>query len=578
MKKSAAIIFLLLFWIAFNCTGQSQQHVDSMEMILYAEHDPIQKVELMLSLVEELKSSNQESTLQYAQQALTLSRTNSYSKGELRSLIALGEIYSDRTEFKIAMDYVMEAKLLAEQLEDKKLLSHALYYMGKIYTSLGNYEKSSELYYECLQLSEQMKDQETEVMALNSIGVVYHNQNNFDKALEYYYKALTIAREIDYKKGIARGLNNVAAMYGYQEKYTKFVKILREAIALNLEQGDLNMVGINYFNLGYYFQVQEEYDSALYYFNSALDIYQRLNNTSSITSAKIFLAEFYLQTGQLKESKTYALESLEEGRASKRKRLVYETYVLLSEIYFKEMDSMSAYQYQILELQMKDSLNIEDSQTEMSKLELQYEFEKAEQKKRIIQQRKNLGNVIILITLIFIIIFIILLLGRIRMKARSVMLEKDKLEINLELRNKELTANVMSIMKKNETLTQIASRLKGIQKEAVKDETKKAIRKISVELNKAVDDEPWEEFELRFKQVHSDFFTALIEQFPNLSPQEQRLCALLRLNMTSKEISGITGQQVATIEMARTRLRKKIGITNTSTNLITFLAQIGKIE
>jgi hypothetical protein len=45
--------------------------------------------------------------------------------------------------------------------------------------------------------------------------------------------------------------------------------------------------------------------------------------------------------------------------------------------------------------------------------------------------------------------------------------------------------------------------------------------------------------------------------------------------MTSKEISGITGQQVATIEMARTRLRKKLGISNTSTNLITFLAQIG---
>ena len=92
--------------------------------------------------------------------------------------------------------------------------------------------------------------------------------------------------------------------------------------------------------------------------------------------------------------------------------------------------------------------------------------EKTEQKKRIAQQKKDLVNIIVLLSLIFIIIVIILILGRMRIKARSVMLEKDKLEMNLELRNKELTANVMSIMKKNETLSQIANRLKGIQKEA----------------------------------------------------------------------------------------------------------------
>jgi len=44
--------------------------------------------------------------------------------------------------------------------------------------------------------------------------------------------------------------------------------------------------------------------------------------------------------------------------------------------------------------------------------------------------------------------------------------------------------------------------------------------------------------------------------------------------MTTKEISEITGQRTATIEMARTRLRKKLEITNTQTNLITFLTQI----
>ena len=573
MKTRYSIPILILLFSIFG-KGMCLQHIDSLEISLQIEDDPTRKVEIMLSLAEELKSNDPESALHYAQRALDISVTSGYSSGEMKSLNALGEIFSEKTEFKIAMDYAVKAQMMATQLGDRMQLGHALYNMGNIYTKLGNYEKSSELYYECLRLSEEIDDRVTEVKALNSIGIVHHNQNNYEKALEYYLKALTIAREIEYLRGITRVLNNVAAIYGTRGDYPKVVQYLREAIALNLERKDQDMLGVNYLNFGYYFQELKQYDSALYYLNKALNIYEELNNASSIISAKIFLAEYYLEVGELQKSKRYAMESLQEGQASGLKRFVFETAALLSKIYLLQNDSVRAYPFQILELQMKDSLNIEESQTEMSKLELQYELDKAEQKKRIVQQRKDLINIIVLMSLIFIIIVVILLLGRMRIKARSVMLEKDKLEMNLELRNKELTANVMSIMKKNETLSQIANKLKGIQKEAVKDETKMAIKKIARELNRAVDEEPWEEFELRFKQVHSEFYNKLIHRFPNLSPQEQRLCAFLRLNMTSKEISEMTGQRISTIEMARTRLRKKLGITNTQTNLIAFLTKI----
>ncbi len=65
-----------------------------------------------------------------------------------------------------------------------------------------------------------------------------------------------------------------------------------------------------------------------------------------------------------------------------------------------------------------------------------------------------------------------------------------------------------------------------------------------------------------------------MERFPNLSPSEQRLCAFLRLNMSSKEISELTGQSLNALETARYRLRKKLGISNSQVNLITFLSRI----
>jgi len=223
---------------------------------------------------------------------------------------------------------------------------------------------------------------------------------------------------------------------------------------------------------------------------------------------------------------------------------------------------------------MKDSLILMENKTELTKLELQYEFDKTSQTKQIEQQRKDLFVLIIIITLLIALIVIILILARQRVKAKNALLGQQQLKHKLEFKNKELTTDVMSLMKKNELLSAISDKLIIIKNRAVKDETKDAISKISKEIQKITDEEILQEFELRFKEVHSDFYDKLLSKFPGLTPSEQRLCAFLRLNMTTKEISELTGQLPSSLETARYRLRKKLGISNSQTNLVIFLSQI----
>ena len=83
----------------------------------------------------------------------------------------------------------------------------------------------------------------------------------------------------------------------------------------------------------------------------------------------------------------------------------------------------------------------------------------------------------------------------------------------------------------------------------------------------------WEEFELRFKQVHPSFYERLARHNPNLTINENRLCAFLRLNMTSKEISAFTFQTEHSIVQARSRLKKKLGI-HDAQKLSQFIAAI----
>lgn len=103
---------------------------------------------------------------------------------------------------------------------------------------------------------------------------------------------------------------------------------------------------------------------------------------------------------------------------------------------------------------------------------------------------------------------------------------------------------------------------------------KTSLKNLSKEIKNNVNDSLWNEFEIQFKENNVDFYDHLLKKFPDLTQNELKLCAYLRLNMSTKEISQLTGQSSDAIERARYRLRKKMDLTNSPNSLNTFLMQI----
>lgn len=153
-------------------------------------------------------------------------------------------------------------------------------------------------------------------------------------------------------------------------------------------------------------------------------------------------------------------------------------------------------------------------------------------------------------------------------------LEKATLENNLATRDKELATNIMYLLNKNELINSISEKLLDIKNRLTPD-AQPAIHKVILDMQSNLQPELWKEFEFRFQQVHEQFYNTLNERFPDLTPSERRLCAFLKLNMTTKEISAITHQNAKSIDVARTRLRKKLNLTGTDHNLVSFLLQLG---
>lgn len=132
----------------------------------------------------------------------------------------------------------------------------------------------------------------------------------------------------------------------------------------------------------------------------------------------------------------------------------------------------------------------------------------------------------------------------------------------------------MAEIHRTDSINEILTDLKQIKLKTVNKEMQQAIDIVLKRLEKNLNTDIWKEFEISFEQVHKSFFDKLTEDYPSLTPKDRRLCALLYLDLTTKEISQITGQSFKSIENARTRLRKKFDLTNEKVNLSTYLNTI----
>lgn len=104
-------------------------------------------------------------------------------------------------------------------------------------------------------------------------------------------------------------------------------------------------------------------------------------------------------------------------------------------------------------------------------------------------------------------------------------------------------------------------------------ETQDIIRQIESKYRMSANDQIWSDFESRFESAFDSFYKRLLEKFPALTPNERKLCALLRSGLSSKDIAILTFQNPQSVDVARYRLRKKLNLTNEE-NLTDFLLSV----
>ena len=155
-----------------------------------------------------------------------------------------------------------------------------------------------------------------------------------------------------------------------------------------------------------------------------------------------------------------------------------------------------------------------------------------------------------------------------------VKIKNEQLQADLAGKSRELANSAMNLVYKNELLQKISEELAHLKDNTGKHLAEDQLRRIQKVINEGMNDErDWNIFERSFNEAHENFFKKLKAGHPDLVPNDLKLCAYLRMNMSSKEMASLLNISLRGVEIRRYRLRKKLNLEHDK-NLTEFLIEL----
>ena len=593
-KQNFVIRFYVMVFtiLLINNTINGQNKADSLRLAIPgSSKDLNRQAVLYAALSEALSKVNFDSSLFYAKKGLQLSEKAGYIEGIIKNCLQLGNLTTRRDSLDLAQKFYERAVVLINDKTDSIDLMAIWNGLAYVYDLRSDFSRALDGYMKGLEIAERTNNDLGKSYFYNNIAVIYDRTGSFRKGLGYYKRALLLFERRHDSVYYANALINIGLAYKNLEMIDSanyfFIR------SLPIQQRLRNYYGITnlYNNLGELKFEAKEYDKALHYF---LLSQQMISNLDSLFwGSRLYLnVQVAYDLGRtFQEMKEYgkAMNYFQEVKRNSGQAsfLSFETDAIkgISEIFEKTGKSDSALKYARLHMVYSDSLKKTEDNERMAVIEFEYNYKKekereafAQAKQEVLEKRKEMRLMLLIggILTISIILLLLFLLQRSKIRRMNLLksnlqLEKSNLMKDLSLKNRELASKVMSLIEKNELLAEMSERLKKIIP-ATDDSNSELLRSVVHDLQHQHSEGFWEEFNVHFKEINPDFYTRLSKEFSDLSPNEMKLCAFLKLNLSTKEISMITRKNEHSIKIARYRLRQKFGISREE-NLVMFLGR-----
>ena len=435
------------------------------------------------------------------------------------------------------------------------------------------------------------------------LGGIHYNNNDYEHAEIFWNKSLPHYANLNNHIGESNALNNLGEIYKFKGELNNAIDFYYKSLNLKKLIADHRGQLINHINISELYLQLDQIDSALVHTHKAEKIANEFENFENIISANISRSRCLIYKNQDDEAEAVLLNTLntiDEKNNLHAKKTVYNYLIQIAEKRNNIKQLSQRYKQYLAILKeindnkrMVQSLKLENEYIVQQKdKEIDYLSEKAKIEERANRQKQRLYLIIIGIILILsILMFLVFKLRNKNLIRKNQLIEDEKIINLLEIekkeaehkqkevenkllrgkvahKNKELSMATLHVINKNESLSKLLTQLDDFSEKSVR------LVKLRNEIKASLDlDKNWEQFKVHFESVHENFFSQLKTNYPNLSTEEFRLCAYLRINLTSKEIAQILNIQSSAVNKRRNRLRKKLNIEGED-HLTLFLSEI----
>lgn len=578
------LVVLILFQSYFVLYSNNEAYLDSLYSELSSSHKLDEKITVYLELSRIYLQIDLDSSYNMIRRAKSLAKQANEQSYLASAYEYSGYISVKQDSLDKAILNFSKALSLFKEGENTEKLPGIYTMLGNINLVQSRYPQALSNYIQGIQASELINEKSNKSSCYNNIGIIYFEKEDYSKAHDYFMLAMELFELANDSGNIAGTLINFGSIQVEFGNFESAKKYYKQGFEIFVQLKNKDRIGFTMIQLANIYLKTNKIDSALLLLNNSLDVYDQLKldfrTPQSANIAQIYqkMGESYFALKQWEIAIEYLMKSYKIGTGTGQNTFIMNSGLFLSNCYDSLGQIDSSYYYYKDYNNYSNIINSDHNFRQLAQIQLQFEFDqekKEEQFDNILNEAKIQQTSLIYLTVLFglIVLLLLFIILYLRSKVNLERTEKERvtLKSEVEIKNKELATGTMYTIRKNELMVSIAEKLRDVIPH-IKVQHRRPMLDIIKNLDDGSNEKVWKEFEVRFQQVHTSFFERLSNNYPTLTANELRLCAFLKLNMSTKDIIAITYQSIKSVEMMRFRIRKKFGL-GKDENLVTFLNQ-----